>query len=187
MAQFATADDFAARIGRTLTADEQTRADTLLALASGMIQSVARQTIEQVTDDTLTRSGTPNDRVRLPERPVTAVSSVTLDGTALVEGTDWYRVDDCLVCPRGFGYPSQTLVVVYTHGFETVPDVVRAVCLDVVARVWVNPGSVMQESYGLERVIYSVQDGPASLELTDREAEIVQYVLRRQAGTAQFR
>jgi hypothetical protein len=45
MTQFATNGEFAARMGLTLNAAEQTRVDTLLALASGLIQQETGQKI----------------------------------------------------------------------------------------------------------------------------------------------
>ena len=195
MAPFATSDDLAARLGVTLSTDEQTRADALLASASGLIQAEARQVIELVTDDVLELRGTSDDRVRLPERPVVSVASVTLDGVTLTEGIDFYLDGSALVrMPTyllglldgypggGFGNPSQVLAVTYTHGYETIPEVFKSVCLEAVVRVWVNPGAVVGERHGSEQVQY-MNGAPTGLLLTDVERRTIRRAVGRRAGS----
>lgn len=158
MAQFATAAELAARLGVTLTKDEEARANVLLTQASGLIQDVTGQTIEKVTDDELIRIGQEDNRMRLPQRPVISVSSVTLAGE--VQEADTYHLEgDELVSYCGWGYPDETLVVTYTHGFAEVPETVKAICLEAVVRVWVNPGSVSTDEHGSERVQYGRDRG----------------------------
>lgn len=197
MAQFASASDLAERLGVTISGAEQTRADALLATASGLIQAEARQAIELVADDVLELRGTSDDRVRLPERPVVSVGSVTLDGVALAEGTDWYLDGSALVrmpstilgltagplC-RGFGNPSQELVVTYTHGFAPgdIPGAVKAVCLEAVVRVWVNPGAVVGERHGSEQVQY-MNGTPTGILLTGVEERTIRRLFGRRAGS----
>src|SRR5581483_3923985 len=78
--RFADSDDLAARLGLVFTDDEHVRANTLLEIASGLIQDEAKQKIALVTDDVFTMPGTTEQLIKLPERPVVSVSSVTLDG-----------------------------------------------------------------------------------------------------------
>lgn len=206
MTAFATTDDLAARLGLTLTVDEQTRAEKLLELASTLIQDETGQTISLVTDDTLTTRGTTDERIKLPERPVVSIASVTLDGTPLVEGTDWYLdgneivsmsgdivelnvfgVADPAVFPlgSGFGTPDETLVIVYSHGYtaETVPGTAKAICIEAAARVWVNPGSVREESYGSSQVTYQAGNG---LILTETERRTLRRKFGRRAVSVQI-
>lgn len=210
MAQFATADDLATRLGLTLSTDDETRATTLLGLASGVIQDEVQKTIALVEDDTITMPGTTDDRIRLPETPVVSVSSVTLDNTPLVEGADWYldgntvyRMlasttimmaelvginDDAFTFPLGvgFGWPTQTLEIVYSHGYpdDAVPQTVKAICLEMVVRVWVNPGSVARETVGNLYTIYdNMRFSPAGLLLTDDERVALWRLFGRRAKT----
>jgi hypothetical protein len=207
VAQFATNADLAVRLGVTLSAAEQTRADTLLQLASGVIQKEAKQTISQVANDVLTRPGSTDEVIRLPERPVVSVASVTLNGVAMVLDTDYVLISDMLVRLNstvvsedqfyvlypddGWGDPTQTLVVTYTHGWATVPDVIRAVCLEQAVRAWVNPGNVVEESYGPERVVYQPRSGTQGvapgLLLTDDEKRMIHDAVRRTAGSIALR
>jgi hypothetical protein len=196
VAQFASTDELAARLGLTLTEDEETRAETLLGLASELIQSETGQTIELVEDDELTRNGSASPRLRLPERPVVEVSAVELDGDALLEGTDWYLDGDELVRthgtisgpfgPFGFGWggPEAELAITYSHGFDPIPGAVKAACLEVVVRVWTNPGAVSSESYGNEQVSYVRANG---LILTEDERRTVREAIRKTAGSVQLR
>ena len=187
MTAFATADDFAVRYGVTLTPAEQTRADALLALASGVIEGEAETGLVRVTDDVYTRSGTSDERILLPGRPVESVSSVTLDGAAI---DDWYLAGNVLVrrggtvflassladadptYRRGFGCESQTLAITYTHGYaeNAIPEWLKTLALEMVVRVWANPASVIQQNIGNTGTTYApYSDPPPGLELTDKE------------------
>jgi hypothetical protein len=192
MAAFATSDELAARLGLdSLTAGEKTRADALLKTVSGLAQEATGQTIEQVKDDELTRSGQADRRLFLPQRPVTGVASVTLNGVAIdagsyhLEGSTLIRDDYVSPTGRpdyiggGWGLPSETLVVKYTHGFESIPETVKAVCLEAVARVWVNPGNVSQEIHGGEQVQYGPDRG---IRLTEAEVEDLDRAVRTPSG-----
>jgi hypothetical protein len=196
MTQFATNAELAARLGLTLTEDEGDRADTLLALASGLIQAETGQTIAAVSDDELTRPGDYSARLRLPERPVVSVTSITLDGVAIVK-PDYYLDGDELVRANwpigsennfgssGLGWlgPLYTLVITYSHGYETIPELVKAVCLEMVARVWVNPGAASQEIVAGTSTTYSAR----GLLLTDQEKRDLDDLLRKTVGSLRSR
>jgi hypothetical protein len=193
--QFASSDELAARLGLTLTDDEITRAGILLALASGLIQTETSQTIAEVVDDELVTRSVVGERFRLPQRPVTAVTSVAIDETVLDANT-WYLDGDELVRAswpagsesyfftggygRGFLGPLRTLTVVYSHGYETIPAVVKATTLEAVVRVWVNPGAVARETIGDVSTVYdNNRFSPSGLLLTDVEKAAVNGVVRR--------
>lgn len=164
MAQFASADDLAAQLGIELTENEESRADALLSLASGLIQDAARQTIELVENETVVMRRARGAVVLLAERPVVSVSSVLAGGDALAADT-YYLDGDCLVRSGGtwgdllgVGFSgNDELVVTYTHGYEEIPETIKGICVAAVVRAWVNPGAVAQEGYGSERVVYPVQ------------------------------
>jgi hypothetical protein len=201
MAQFVTSTELADRLGLEFTPEEDVRADTLLTLASGLVAREARQTIEQVEDDTLSRRGTAEDRIRLPERPVTEVSSVELAGVALTAETDYYLDGDELVrmpAPSGatfphvptsgWGLPDETLEIVYTHGYAVIPDALKVIVLEAVVRVWVNPGAVMSERFGSEQSVYATQGTPNGLLLTPAEQATVREMFRTSGvGTVHLR
>ncbi|HEY1395023.1 hypothetical protein [Roseateles sp.] len=179
MASLATVADLEARIGRTLTTTEAARAEALLADASGLIRGYTRQHFEQVEDDVvqLTAAGS---FIRLPQRPVTAVSSVVAisyapvpdltlpegtwgwDGIDLIEvypaASDvWVSLPESLYDAAGPG----TFRITYDHGYADIPADVVAVCCRMVLSVLLAP--TMAEGLVQERVgQYAYQYGQAA-------------------------
>ena len=198
---FASVDELAARLGIAFDTDERDRAQTLLQIATGLIQDEAEgQLIVLVENDTITMPGRNDEVIVLPQRPVVSVSSVILDGDVLAEGVNWY-LDDAgairrLTMPTvlgamdaifdaplgqfiGFGYPYQTLQITYTHGYATIPNLYKAICLEAVVRVWVNPGSVARATIGDTSTVYdNNRFSPTGLMLTDDERRAI----RKQIG-----
>lgn len=203
---FASTNELAARLGIVFDATETARADILLDLATGLIIDAANgQQIALVEDDVLTMPGTTDERILLPQRPVVSIASITLDGAALVEGTDWWldrntivRIpattivaltgihNEMLTYPlwSGFGWPAQTLEVTYTHGYATVPLSVKAICMEACVRVWVNPGNVARETIGAESTVYdNNRFSPSGLLLTDEEKHVIRRLFGRTMGS----
>jgi len=136
--QLASPDDLAALLQATL---EPAAATLLVEMATAVVQQAAGgQRIVQVIDDVLTVAGYSDSWLPLPQIPVTAVSSVVLDGVPLTVNTDYRVVGDRLWRAtgwqaaygwpwdygNGWGRPSSvdwaeqrpsTIVVTYTHGY----------------------------------------------------------------------
>lgn len=121
MADLATVADLEARLGRSLDAAEVIRAEALLAGASARVRSYTGQQFEQTT--TTARLRVRNGRVRLPQRPVTAVTAVAdVDANAI--NFTWHAGDSL----TGFGRTGW-VDVTYTHGYVAIPDdVIEVVC-----------------------------------------------------------
>lgn len=127
MASFATSADLAARLKKTFTAADKDQADLLLAGATARIRALTGQWISEVVDDVFTTDAPLSQVLLLPERPVTAVSSVTVDGVAV---TDWTLRGSRLRRPHPWAphhhhlhhhvCPVAEVVVTYTHGYS--PD-----------------------------------------------------------------
>jgi hypothetical protein len=183
MSQFATADELAARLDVDFTEDEGERADAHLTLASGLIQASARQVIEMVEDDELTRRGSRESSIILPERPVVEVSAVTLRGRDV---TGWYLDGDELVRSSGaglrsedpfascgaWGSPDSELVITYTHGYEEIPDAIKAICLECVVRVY---------------AMKDLSDGVSGLWLMQSEKDTICRVTGRRVSSSPLR
>jgi hypothetical protein len=195
---FATVDDFAARIGVTLTGAEQTRAQALLVNATGLIREETGQTISLVTDDVLVRRSVFESRFRLPQRPVLEVSQIRIDG-AVVDASSYYldgdevvRVGSIDFACFGGGWlgPSHALEVTYTHGYAVIPSLAKTVCMEAVNRVWQNPGAVIQERVGDVAVTYAPFTGqnlPVGLMLTESECGDLRDFFSLTSGTVQTR
>lgn len=169
MTAFATTTELENRLRRTV---DTVAAEALLDEASSLIVSVVGHSIVEVEDDEMTLRGNWTRRLDVPAWPVTAVASVTLDGTLLTEGTDYtWQADGAIWRPRAvdptfptltpmtvgahWGGPDVDVVVVATHGLTTCPAWVRAICLDVVARAYVSPDGVVREQIDSYSVTYS--------------------------------
>lgn len=172
-----TVDEFGFFLGVTFTDAQAERAQLLLELASGAIQRFTRQTIELVEDDVAVLHGTWKAGLVLPQVPVVSVSTVELDiEGVLTEDTDWsfdgqrtlWRgVVPTGTAGRSWGGDTQKITVTYTHGWEEIPAEIRAVCLQIAARSYRNPGGVSAESVGQYSVTYG--SGAQGISLTPDE------------------
>lgn len=183
MSAFATADDLATALGRTLSTEQTEQVDLLLDLATAVIKSWTRQDIEKVEGDTVLLPGTWGPDLDLPQSPVLAVSAVSFNGVALGDG-EWTWNERNLI-RRGFGArafdyppgafvadptlidwplqqsgfwhwggPAATIEVTYDHGYDPVPDDVRAMCLSLSIRAFVNPAGAVMERIGSYEITY---------------------------------
>jgi hypothetical protein len=120
----------------------EARANALIEDASAAIRTCARQQIltatstAKVVRQILTARGSV---IRLPERPVTAVTALTdLDGVAV--DYEWDGLDKLYTSSYDY-----TLKVTYNHGYGAgndprgVADVVKGICANVVARAMGTP------------------------------------------------
>lgn len=167
MTALATTSDLTARLGRDLTDTEAARADALLADASALVRNYTNQNFDHVTDDVAVVRAVAG-QVKLPQRPVSSVTSVVaIGGSDLIPDvalTDWMfdKIDTVRIGEGNYvinlpevwwdddGYPG-TYRITYSHGYETVPaDVVAVVC-GMVSRTLTAPntaGGVTSEVIG---------------------------------------
>lgn len=149
MAALATVADLEDYLQVDLDATDELRATTLLDLASGLIRRVAGQTFDQVADDQVTLEATYTNRLLLPQLPVTAISSVVTNSVTLTENLHYETVLPAGIIRRlstgRWNYPT---TVTYTHGYATIPDDLRAICVEMAARAWVNPRGLQSEQIG---------------------------------------
>lgn len=152
MADLATVADLEARLGRELTEEEAARAAAMLADASALVRDFTRQELTAVTGDAIVLRPV-GVLLRLPQRPVTAVASVSAvgsDGSTVGALTGWSwdgRDKISLSCagpsgswPPGWRGPGpDTYQVLYDHGFDPVPPGVVAVVCAMVLRTLLSP------------------------------------------------
>lgn len=156
-----------------LSSIDETQAAAAIDAAEVIIRAELDQTIDQVLADEVTLVGNGRTIINLPEMPVTAVASVTEDGTLLVEGTD-YRVNSYGVLTRLCDcWPIDVDIdVVYDHGRTTIPAIVKQVTLQVAGRAWVRPSTgLAAEGLGDRSVTYDKDRTGESL--TDYERRLL--------------
>lgn len=192
---FATTEQLEARLGISLSADEHIRAATLLALASGVIRAEFGS-LSFTEDDEFTIRGTYSNRIRVPQRPLVSVGQVLINGEIL--DSDSYYIDGNEIVrasgvrssfwPWGsvFSGPLDEVTITYSHGWEDLPEDVTVICLEMVVRVWVNPGNLLNEN------VAGVSSGYASAEargllLTDSEKKQLKRALYSGLGTIKTR
>jgi len=172
----ATPEDLASLLQQDL---DTATATLVIEAATAVVQAACGQRIVQVVDDESELMGTTDSWLPLPQRPVTAVASVTVDGHPV---TDWarfgsrlFRRDGWASCPH---VPS-SVVVVNTHGYPPGSQelqLARSAVLSLAAGAYAAPAGVAREQID----DYSVQYEAASAALEASPA--LKASLRRQYG-----
>lgn len=179
MTAFATAAELQAFTGRDY---DDTHADAVLAAVSDEIRGVANQQVDITatpSNTTVELAGTWGDSVTLPDRPVTEVVSVTVDGTA-VSTADWFfHRPDQVVKPGGFDGPEYPITVVYKHARSAVPGWLKTLTMRVAARTIGNPTGALQET----NADYTISHMRSDTMLTPAERKMVRSRLGRTART----
>jgi hypothetical protein len=135
---FATAAELSQLIGNTEPPD-LSRMQLFLDLASAEIRGYTDQTLSEVVGDVVTVYPRASTLLTLPQRPVTAVSSVLVGGVAT---TDYYIVPRGLrsgtVASPGAAWMSGATVT-YSHGYaETTEQYkqIKKICLEAASRAF---------------------------------------------------
>lgn len=155
---FATLADYLDRTGADLSVAEADRVVQLLDDATALIQRLTGQTISAVSNDTVTWVETRGVVLKLPQEPVTAVDSVTVDGS-LWASTAYMWTPSGFLRPTGYRARRWcgTVVVQYDHGYTTIPDELKALTIDIargeLSEVTAS-GAVTSEAIGTYRVTY---------------------------------
>lgn len=160
MVALASVTDLANWLGETIPAGDP-RATRLIELASAAVQNHTGQTIVAVAGDAVDLPG--GDTLLLPQRPVTAVTQVSVDGGVVTGFT--FTTSGVVRRDGGFGTSSSTVRVTYDHGYTVIPDDLVAVTVQVAARAWSNPTDLRREDVGG----YSATYNDTGIALTDAE------------------
>src|SRR6266542_3488359 len=137
VADFATAAELETFTGGLIT--DAPRATALLGYASAWIRKYTGQTLSLVPGDTVIFGESPASVLYLPQRPVTAVTSILVDGVATTSFV-WKRWGTVYRLPADTDWVfSDHVQVIYDHGYATTTDeyqAVKAVCLNAASRLW---------------------------------------------------
>lgn len=168
MAAFATPSDLASLLQK----DVDTATATLaLSVASGKIRDFAGWSISQEVGVVATLDGNGERALWLPSLLVTAVASVVENGTAVtvVSGFDWTSYGRLSRINRCWTWKPRSVVVTFTHGYVTVPDGVKGVCLALAGRLYDNPVGLRSWTVGGTSQTYAGSAGALGPGLTDDE------------------
>lgn len=122
----ASSDDVKAVLGRDLTSGESAKVGAVMAKASELFRLRSGQMF--TPGESVVRLKVDGGEVRLPQRPVVAVESVTRDDGTPVQ---WSLFGSVLTVPLR---SSDFVRVTYSHG-GVVPEVVKQCIAEVAARV----------------------------------------------------
>lgn len=191
--QLATPADLAS----LLQQDVDTATATLLIEAStAVVQAVTGQRIIQVVDDLTVLDLDEYDDslyLALPERPVTAVSVVSIGATAITDYTTQLRRNRLW---RAYGwrstliaYPNQPsqVTVTYTHGYAAGHQrlqLARGATLQLSAAVYGNPGGATREQIDDYAVAYEAAS--ARMEASPALANLLRRQYGRPAGSVRL-
>ncbi|GAA0738762.1 hypothetical protein Drose_04195 [Dactylosporangium roseum] len=184
--QLATPADLASLLQSDL---DLSTATLLVEMATAVVQQAAGgQRIIQVIGDVITLGGYSDSWLDLPQIPVTAVSSVVLDGATLTPGADYRLIGNRLWRRTGWqaslgypwdwqyapswpsarvppGYPVQepsTVVVTYTHGHAPGAQelqLARSAVLAIAKVGYANPSGAASEAIDDYSVSYDAMAG----------------------------
>ncbi len=156
------------------TTNDDALLSRLITAASQFIQSWLNRTIA-VTSYTDTRNGGGGARVFLRNRPVTAVSSVTIDGVIVPASNPppngaGYLFDDNSIYLVGqvFSKGVQNVVIQYTAGYAATPPEIEQACIALVVLRYKERDRIGQVSKNLagEVVSFQQKDMPADVATT---------------------
>lgn len=144
--------DIAARLGQTFTPAQTAQAQAFAEDASAVIRDHIRQQVTAVVGATMDIEAPDGPWLTFPQRPVTLVTSVTVNSQPVENFT---QIGDRLYRLYGWRWPSVQVIpplalygikplihAVYNHGYAVVPDVIVAVCARMAMRAMDNPTGV---------------------------------------------
>lgn len=160
MAPFASVQEFANHMQATVSNSAATSA---LNIATARIQGATGQMFTYTVDDAITLRGDV-EHLSLPQQPVHSITSITTTGLGetvgvlQAVGTSWMRNGSTLSWLGGNRLNSSptlpyisnvwpyTVRIVYTHGYQVIPDDVKGCCLQLAAEVYTSPDGTHYES-----------------------------------------
>ncbi|MGC5009752.1 hypothetical protein ACLQ2R_03200 [Streptosporangium sp. DT93] len=154
---YATAEQLGTLMGRGpegLAADEIARAQLLLQLAAGVIDTATGQSLTLASGE-VTLDGNGGHRLLLPRWPVVAITSVTVldeheEPTELEHGTDyrWTRYGRLRRVGGRWPHQEQSIIADVTAGWDPIPDDVVGMNLRLALAGWENISGKESERLG---------------------------------------
>lgn len=158
--------ELAAKLGRSVDDPQllyQVRA------ASRRFRGQVRHRVTLVENDVVVLDGNGRESLLLPVWPTTAVASVVLDGTELVEGTDYSWSDAGILRRLGcLHWPDRLrcLQVTYSHGWplDEIPEDIQEVVNERAEAGLTIPVGVQSKAVGGQSVTFGAQAAAGATE-----------------------
>lgn len=152
------------------TADDDALLSRLITAASAYIETWTNRTFAQQTYDEV-RDGTGCARMMFADFPVTAVSSVVVDGRAIplavAAGDQGYRFDTTGIVLAGYVFTRGVgnVQFSYTAGYTTTPPDIEQACIELVSLRYKERDRIGHQSKSLagETVSFMIRDFPDSV------------------------
>lgn len=182
--------------------DPEPKVDQVIVAAQRAVEAEVGMPFDADTGLVATFTGRGQERLTLPQWPVSSVSSLTIDAVTQAETVDFY-LDPAGYLERSLASlwwsSPRGIVVTYDAGWtdETVaPSVVRNLVAEVAARVWQAgismaeadaPAGVIQETLGMSSLTYGefAQDGSWGIQLNESEVRRARKLRRSKLGAVQ--
>lgn len=112
-----------------------------------------------VTDEVVKLDGGGRRALLLPVWPTTAVASVILDGTTLVEHTDYEWSDAGVLRRLGCTWPDslRCLEVTYSHGWAVIPEDIQEAVIDQARSMYTVVPGLQSKTVGAQSVTFGAQ------------------------------
>ncbi|MET7429635.1 mobile element protein [Streptomyces flaveolus] len=144
-----------------------------LGAASSRFRGAVRHHVSFIENDTTVLDGNGQESLLLPATPVTTVTSVKLDGTALTENADYaWSANGYLRRLQG-SWPDRLrcIEIVWSHGYVQIPEDICEVVIDQArAQYAVRPG-LTSMTVGGQSVAFGAQ---ASIGVTEQWRAMVE-------------
>jgi len=136
---FCTVQDLENLLQVDIPTEKTTSAEAAIKSATEAIRNYCHQYISAKTNETLYIDGNGKTRLFLPELPVTGITSVA-DGLETLTADDDYKLGQYGVLYRLGGNVwtegIQNIKIVYSHGYDPIPDDIVSVCARAASRVY---------------------------------------------------
>ncbi|WP_406157772.1 mobile element protein [Streptomyces canus] len=159
--------ELAAKLGRS---EDDPKLLYALRAASRRFRGQVHHPVTFVADDVVVLDGSGRESLLLPVWPVTAVSAVVLDGTELVEGTDYNWSDAGILRRLGcLHWPDRLrcLQVTYSHGWNgwsEIPGDIQEAVLERAEAGLTIPVGVQSKAVGGQSVTFGAQAAAGATE-----------------------
>lgn len=173
MAAFATPAELASWL-QVPSVDTAT-ATLALNVASAAIRGQAGWSITQEVVTAAVVDGPGGVTIWLATPRLTAVALVKEEGVTLTVVTDYdWKADGRLVRVGGvWSCKPRAIELTYTHGYSTVPDDIKGLCLQVAGRLYHNPDTLRSYTVGGVSETFAGAVGELGLPLNLTEMELL--------------